>query len=720
MQSCTHCSLPLPAGRTQFCCFGCHIAHQLVRPALKEQGSAQPVSLWMVRLGLGVFLAINIMVFNWIFYSGEIFGEAARSGDGFEMLAGLFAYLQLFFCTVVVAALGLPLLADSSRRWWRRPDANFLISVAVFSAYGLSAWNTIRGSGSLYFDTAAMVLVLLTLGNYLEARSKRRAATSASALDTLPQRAWVERGESLQEADTQDLQPGDLVRVRVGEVAAVDGIVRRGRSHLDASRLTGESLKRSVSVGDQVLAGSVNLDGELWIEAQNTGPKRTIARMQQLLEEARSRPPSIQRVTDRVAAIFAPVVIVLALGIFGWRAAAGRWEEGLLAGLSLLLISCPCALGLAAPLSCWSGLRRAADRGILFDSAQALERASKVRRVFFDKTGTLTEPELEVVRLQVAEGISEEQALYWAATAESSSLHPIAGCLVARAGAAGIAPGRASDSAVLPGIGIQARIEGTLYRLGGGPILDAAGISESGRLAMPAARLGESDGETTVYLVDEECVLARFDLLESLRTDAPDAVKALASMGVESAVLTGDEAGPAQRQAARLGLPVEHSMLPQDKVRYLRSARKSVGATVAMVGDGINDAPVLAAADVGISVISASGLAHQSGNVRLLSPSLLKIPESLTIARHTVRRIRLGLAWAFGYNSIGITLAALGLLTPVFAASSMVLSSLLIITMGRGAGKTREETAGSRLEAAVSRPRDSGLTPTAYSLQPKA
>jgi len=670
----------------QFCCFGCRIARELARPAAPGDTVA-PGGTLLLRLGMGIFLAMNIMVFNWFTYSREWFGAEAAVPGEYAGLAALFSYLLMFLATAVLALLGVPILSDVLAGWRGgvRIDANLLILVGVTSAYAVSVTNTVRGEGSLYYDTTAMVLVLVTLGNYLEAGAKRRATSSAGALlASVPSRAWVRRGGEVAEIDVGDLAIGDRVRVRAGEAVPADGSIVEGTSHVNESILTGESRPRQVDPGDRLLAGSLNLDGQLWIEARHIGEDRAISRMQRMLDEARLHQPPIQRVADRIAAAFVPGVVLLATGVFALFAWNGDPLEGLFVALTVLLISCPCALGLAAPLATWSALRRAAERGILIDSAVTLERASRVGRLFFDKTGTLTEPQLKLDRIEPADGVAETDALRWAAALETTTLHPIGRALVQESEARSVKLPAATDAVTLPGLGIEARVDGRLLRLGSGRLVERSGLAET-------AGSETLDGETTViYLMDERRVLASLHVAETLRPDAAAALASLRNSGVEVSVLTGDQAGPARRLARSLDVAVDAALLPADKLDRLRDARARASGKrrgVAMVGDGINDAPVLAAADVGFAMGSASDLAKQAGNVRLIFDRLDGVPIALATARSCMRRVRWSLGWAFGYNGIGLTLATMGLLTPIFAASAMFVSSVVVVAISRGAGR---------------------------------
>ena len=681
---CHHCGLPVAAGRrtgssSRFCCFGCRFAHELAAPASVGGADGAPPAggTLLLRLGLGIFLALNIMVASWLSYSQEIYGAGARASGVDAVLPAVFSYLALFLCTLLVVMLGLPLASAAAGRI----NAQTLIILGVFAAYLLSAVHTLRGEGSLYYDTAAMVLVIVTLGSYLEAGAKRRAATAASRLlATLPAGVRVRRGDATREVSIEEVSPGDLVQVRPGEILPVDGEVAEGSSWIDEASLTGESRPRAVERGDAALAGALALDGQLWLRSERVGGETVLALMERSLAAARAQRPEVQRLADRVAAVFVPVVGAVALAVFAFHAWQGQPATGLLDGLAVLLISCPCALGLAAPLACWHGLRRAAQRGILVDGAPTLERAAAIEGLYFDKTGTLTRPEPAFEQVAVAPGTTHRQALAWAAGLESTSTHPIARGLLRLAENRGVELPLASAGRALPGLGVEGEIDGLSLRLGSRRWAERSGLENEPLVCeAPAAA-------SSVFLMGEGSVLARFDLEEELRPGASRAVSDLRRLGIEVRVLSGDRSEPTRRVARELDVAAESELLPDDKVQRLLTAR-GAGARLAMVGDGINDAPVLAAADVGIALGSASDLAQRSGNVRLLHDRLQGVPELLRIARDVRWRIRANLLWAFGFNSVGVALAASGWLTPVFAAAAMVLSSLTVIGISSGSGR---------------------------------
>ena len=691
---CEHCELPLPAGggadggAPAFCCLGCRIAYGLARPATSDGDVAPPTTL-VLRLGLGIFFALNIMAFSGVFYSRELFAADAPYGP----LQGLLAYLLMLLASGVLVTLGFPLLGEAlGELRVRRYGADHLIVIGVGAAYALSVIHVVRGTGSLYFDTVAVVLVVVTLGRLLEATAKRRAAHSVgSALAELPRRLVVRRAGEEIEVGHADVSIGDTVRARAGETIGVDGVVVEGEGFVDESSLRGESRPRTARSGDTVLAGTASLDGTLWVRARALGPDTAVAQVRALLARSRGTRPAIQRVADRIAGAFVPFVIVLAIVVFGWHARSGETERGLFDALSVLLISCPCSLGLAAPLAIWTALRRAATAGVLVDSAETLEKASRVRQIFFDKTGTLTEPRPRLSAIETARGVDRDEALAIAASLEAESPHPFARAFLDASRGRG-ALCRAGSPRTLPGIGIEGDVAGRRLRIGG-PRL----VATSALAADPLFVSGTEEAETVVYLADEERILARFRIEERLRPEAEPAIRSLRGLGIESRILSGDRTVSAAKIASALGVRFDAELLPADKLAHVRAVRErgvAVGP-VGVVGDGINDAPVLAAADIGIAMGSATDLARQAGNVHLVADRLDRLPGFFADARGAVRRVRWSLAWAFAYNAIGIALAASGRLTPVFAAGAMAASSVAIVVFSQRPGGTEATAASS-------------------------
>ena len=701
--ACSHCGLPLPARsraddeQLAFCCFGCRFAYDLARPASADVGAPPSSGTLLLRLGLGLFLALNLMAFSWLGYSRELLGSEV---GGFEELTSLFAYFQMLLATGVLVLLGVPFFvtsleaANGERRLpvlgRFRFDANLLIGTAVLAAYLLSVVRTVQGAGSLYFDTVAGILVLVALGRFLEAGEKKRAGdASAELLEILPSSAWKRRsggpGASFEQVDTSSLCRGDLVRVRPGEALPVDGQVVEGRSQLDEQSLTGESWPRLVEPGAEVLAGSLSLDGQLLVRAERVGPQSTVERLRGLIDEARLSLPGIQRFADRIAQVFGPAVVLLAISVVAFHAWRGEPARGLFDALAVLLISCPCALGLAAPLATWSALRRAVGLGILIDGGETLERAAGVERVALDKTGTLTCGSPKLKHIAVESGSHEcdrARALQLAASLDEATGHPLALALESAAQERGLDLLPASDVRLLPGLGVEGDVAGRHLRLGSRRSM----YGEAQEHALDEHGSADDAGRSEVFLFEDRAQLARFQFEERLRDSAAETIRELARMELAPVLLTGDRRAAAVRLAEVLGIEAYSDLLPADKVDRLRELRARSGP-VMMVGDGINDAPVLAAADVGVALGSAEQVTKSAAQVRLLGNRLDRLPLVLHLSRHALGRIRMTLAWSFAYNGVGLALAAVGLLSPLFAASAMVFSSAVVIGLARGAGK---------------------------------
>ena len=657
--TCTHCGLPAPGpapeeGEPRFCCSGCCVAHHL-----SVRGAEGHVDRMAARLALSAFLSMGVMVFSLATYGATLWqgGDAEELGsEAAAALDGVYRLGAFALATPVVYLLGLPLL-DAVARMKRWLSADGLILVGAFSAYAVSAWNTFFEGPEVYFETATMVLVLVGLGRWLDARAKERARGELRLLlpDREPPARRVE-GDAEREVDAAELAVGDLVRVLPGERLPVDGEVVDGRSFVDASALTGESEPRSAGPGDRVLAGGTLVDGTLVVRATATGAGRVRDEVERLLTEALGARGRFVRVADRVAAFLMPGVFAVALGtlVVHWQRSGP--EEGLMNALAVLLISCPCALGIATPLAFWSALSECFRRGALVRGSEVMERLAAARRVFFDKTGTLTDGELELVGVEADD---PDEALRVAAALERHSEHPVGRSLVrawrGRAGPSAPQSPSPADFRVLPGRGVQGVLDGETWR------------------AVRADRAEGADTCVELHRGDER--VAVFRLRGRPRPEAAGVVRALTDRGLAPVVLTGDHEGPARALADELGVDYRSDLLPADKLERIRAA----GAGSVFVGDGLNDAAALAAADVGVAVQGGSARSLDVASVNLLRPGLGSLPDLFELSRRAVRTAKQNLAWAFGYNAIGLWLAATGRLSPIFAASAMVVSSVVVV-----------------------------------------
>ena len=583
-------------------------------------------------------------------------------------------------------------------------NMDLLVSLGTSAAYGLSLYLWWASAGHvghtphLYFEAAAVVIALVLLGKWLEARAKRQTSAAIRLLGQLrPAVARVLRDGAEVEVAIEHVRLGDRVVALSGERIAVDGVIRAGASAIDESMLTGESLPVEKDIGDKVVAGALNTSGRIEIETTALGAETMLAKIIRLVEDAQSAKAPIQRTVDRIAAVFVPVVLVIAAAtVIGWLLAGAGIETALINAVSVLVIACPCALGLATPAAIIVGTGVAAQRGILIKDAEALEIARDVKMVVFDKTGTLTEGKPQVAAIELADtsndrtndnandsapALAPDQVLRLAIAVNSASTHPLADALRRHAGAA--APtDSVSKAKVVAGRGVSATLEGVEHVFGQARWMDELAL-DRGTLQARADAL-QADGHTVSWLARKAGAgwqpLALIAFADAPKREARDAVQALHRAGIRTALVTGDNAGSAARVAQMLGIDeVRAQVLPKDKAAAV-AAYKEGGRRVAMVGDGINDAPALAAADLGIAMGSGTDIAMHAAGVTLMRGDPRLVAEAIALSRATVRKIRQNLFWAFIYNVVGIPLAALGLLSPVVAGAAMAFSSVSVVT----------------------------------------
>lgn len=547
-----------------------------------------------------------------------------------------------------------------------------------------------EGSGRPFFEAVAVVISLVLLGQLMEARAKGRTSRAIRALlDLAPERAVVLRDGREVEVRAEEIVVGDLVRVRPGERVPVDGTVREGESAVDEALMTGESVPVAKAPGDAVTGGSVNTTGSLLFVAERVGQDTVLARVVSLVREAQGTKPPIQRVVDTIAHYFVPSVMVVAVVAFtAWYVLGPepRLNYATVVAAAVLLISCPCALGLATPISVMIGLGKAAENGVLIRSGEALERGRNVDTVVFDKTGTLTlgEPRVHSIHT-VAEGWPEERVLAVAAAVEAGSEHPLGRALVAEARSRGLAVPDVDGFSSRPGRGVEARVKASTVRVGTPEYVDPAG-EESETVRDQVAGLAEA-GATPVLVAADGQVVGVLGFWDTLRPEAAAVVARLAEAGVRVLMLTGDHEAAARAVARDLGIgDVIARVLPDGKAEVIRRLQ-SEGQTVALVGDGVNDAPALASADVGIAVGTGADVAVEAADVTLPGDSLLGVLTTLDVSRATFRNIRQNLVGAFIYNVLGIPIAAGALypafgllLSPMIAGAAMAFSSVTVVT----------------------------------------
>jgi Cu+-exporting ATPase len=596
-------------------------------------------------------------------------------------------WVQLLLATPVQFWLG----ARFYRAGWkalraRTGNMDLLVAIGTSAGYALSVAHLLSARPGqmphLYFEASAVVITLVLLGRWLESRAKRQTTEAIRALQRLrPERARVRRDGAETEIAVEAVRMGDEVIVLPGERIPVDGEVLEGASHADESLVTGESLPVAKARGDRVIGGAVNAEGRVVVRTLAIGAETMLARIIRLVESAQARKAPIQRLVDRVSAVFVPVVIgIAALTLLGWGLAAGDWTQATLNAVAVLVIACPCALGLATPTAIMAGTGVAARHGILIKDAQALELAHAVRQVAFDKTGTLTEGRPALVALVPAAGIEAREALALASALQQGSEHPLARAVLAAARAEGLTVPVANAVRALPGRGVEGVVQDRRVVLGSARLLEDAGIDAS-ELAAQAEVL-EGQGRTVSWLArpDAGGVLALLAFGDQAKSSARPAIERLRALGVRSVMLTGDNRRAAQAIAAALGLDAfEAHVLPGDKARAVERLRTQSGK-VAMVGDGINDAPALAAADVGIAMGTGTDVAMHAAGITVMRGDLRLVPDAIEISRRTYAKIRQNLFCAFIYNVVGIPLAALGLLNPVIAGAAMALSSVSVVT----------------------------------------
>jgi len=606
--------------------------------------------------------------------------------------------IQALLCTLLLfSSSAAPILVGGLRAMIHRSaNMDLLISLGVGVAYVSGIVNLLRGGlDAAEFDAAAMILAFINLGRYLELRAKHDASTAISALaHRMPAMAQLVTAGGIQEVRVERIKPGDKIRIAQDMVVPVDGRVVAGEGAVDEAAVTGESMPRFRQVGDSVVAGSLLRDGLLTVEATRVGAESTMGRIIRAVEEAQSGKTRMQRIADRVAGVFVPIVIFLAaVTLFGTHWLMGSdWATAIQRAVAVLVIACPCAMGLAVPTAVMVAGGAAALDGILIRDAAALEAAGRIDRMFLDKTGTLTtgSPTVhEVIALGCSGRLRKEpgdrhftaahrdDVLRMAASAEQFSQHPLARAIVTEAKRRSLSLVEPGEFESRAGQGVRAVIDGRTVYVGSKAYLQSSGIpvEEVEELHRPLAAKGQS---VVLVGVDGQCVGA-IGVADTLRPHAREAVEALKRLGVAIAMLTGDHRATAEAVAEKVGISEIHAeMTPETKLAEIRR-RKNVGERVGVVGDGINDAPALAAADVGITFGSATDVAIGAADITIVHDRLDRLPTIIILARHSVQIIRQNLFWAFFYNVAAIPLAATGRVSPGIAAAAMMFSSISVV-----------------------------------------
>jgi P-type Cu2+ transporter len=674
---CRHCLLPVGVRALQqtvngevcaFCCYGCSIAFQVKNGKTEEWEAA-----WLlIRLGVGGFLSMNIMLFSLLIYGGVFTGADAR-------VLPVTDILLLILATPAVIILGGPFLRESLLEGARgRLTSSALIVFGVSAAYVYSIVGVVERSTQVYFDTATMVLMLFTLGRYLEAAGRARAARDLEPLLAAQREnvVVVEDGTEISRP-VREVVAGTLVRVRPGERIGVDGVIVEGASHADEAVITGESRPVEKGLGSAVIAGSINMEGLLLIRSSGSGTDTRWAQICRSVRDALVRRSPVQRLADRAVAVAVPGVLLLGCMTVIYWAKCLPLDRALLTGVAVLVVACPCAVGLAAPLATSLGVGRLARHGCLIRDAGVLEALARVRLLAFDKTGTLTLGKARVIAIETA-GVATAEVLALAAGLERHSEHGLGRAVVSAATDRGVESVPAQNVRALPGRGIVGQVDGGMAAAGSLALMRnldfpvAAELAEHGRRA-------EASGHSVIYVGWGKQTRAVISLDDTPVAEAQATIGALRARGLSMLVLTGDLPAAAHRVATTLGIEeVRAGLTPEDKRTALGQHRSSRDA-VAMVGDGLNDAPVLVDADVGIAVGTATDLARETASVVLPVDGLWLLPWIIDVARAVSATVRTNLLWAFGYNLVALTLAAFGMLQPIVAAAIMAGSSVLVV-----------------------------------------
>lgn len=753
-RTCWHCGLPLLGpgrgdGEHWFCCYGCYLVSRIVG----NQDQAGSSSWRLLRLGVGVFLSMDVMMISLLLYSGAI--EPA--------MVEAFHWVLLALASPAMAILGYPYLSGAAGEFRRRQwSMDSLVAVGSFSAFGLSAYHTAAGWGEIYFDTATMLLVLVTFGKLIEAGAKARSSELVKSLQMLlPATAQRMRDGAVNEVALDELRAGDVLLVRAGQRVPVDGCVVEGAGCVDESAFTGEAQPRAYQAGDHIIAGSINAGGPLAVRASAVGHDLLLYRMIDSVEQAREQLPASQRLAEKAAAIFVPIVLAVALMAGAFHYLAGDTGRSGMAILAVLVVACPCALGIAGPLATAVAIARCARQGIVVRGGDVLENIARIGHVFFDKTGTLTAGRPRVQRIEpLDDDCNPDELLHILASLEQTSEHSVGRAVVeawrescnGRPGDAETASSvrplcMAREVEVAPGLGISGAVD-----VAGKTIRVFAGNWSfvSRQLSSPSPCMNDADEtRSVIYLAWAGQLRGRVLISDSLRANASAAIASLHEMAVNTTLLSGDRRSAAAAVAAEVGIDdVQAPRRPDEKIQAIRDARQlwrrhlagkstdnsdvchasapfacpelvegssaeacpaeiqehasannaeawhpgsaplspaeawhpsRADHVIAMVGDGVNDAPALAAADVGIALGAGTDLSRQAGNVILLGDQLEHIPWLIRYSRRVRRVVTQNLWWAFGYNAIALAAAAMGYLHPLLAAVAMVVSSLTLL-----------------------------------------
>jgi heavy metal translocating P-type ATPase len=691
----------------EFCCFGCRFASQVTQ----DRGESGQVQWTLTRLGIAIFCTMNVMVFTMALWSQDVY-DVDRSQPFVASLSELFRWLCFVSATPVLFLLGIPIAVAAGAELSRgRVTTDLLVVLGVVAAFAYSVVSLLQGSGHVYFEVASMVLVLVTLGRWLEASGKLQTGELLESLEQLippTSRLLLSSGEI--ETPTSNLKPGDRVRVLAGERVPADGVLELSTEAssddfsqhsfcvaIDQQILTGESDPAMRRPGEEIVSGAVPVDASIVVRVTRPAHEGAVSQILDAVRRARAQRGQFQKAADRTTSWFVPFVALAAVATFAVNTVSGSLADGVLTSLAVTLIACPCALGLATSVAVWTAMRRAADQGVLFRSGEVLERLSAVKAVRFDKTGTLTTGKPSVSSFVCEDKSDRQRVAKIAGLICRESTHgfskAIAGYLSENSRDNAPTQGKGDGLVVhgvrtVSGFGLEASFANTAHAsdetgvwLGSQRFLETNNCELSSTLhsMIESAR---NDGRSTVLIGWGNSVRGVFTLKEDVRKEAAATIQTCRELGLDLGILSGDLAVHAKRLGAALGIPASGELLPEDKLSTLNTVQRSIGS-VLMVGDGINDGPAMAGADVAASLGSGTDLSRDAGGVCLLRDDLSCVPWMIGLARRTRRVIRQNLFWAFGYNTAGMALAATGMLNPVVAAGLMFGSSAFVLWNSR-------------------------------------
>lgn len=602
---------------------------------------------------------------------------------GLEFGQELYGYtLSMWFVAAVSAVIILGIGWQFHRGMLKdvrhlSPGMDTLISIGTLAALFYSVWAMWRGTKDLYFETGAIITALILLGKFFEARSTGQASTAVRKLLELGAKTArvISNGKEM-EVPVEQVAVGDTLLVKPGEKIPVDGDIASGETSVDESMLTGESMPVSKGVGDLVFGATVNINGAIKMVAKKVGADTVLAQIAKMVADAQTKKAPIQKLADRISGVFVPIVLVIAVATFVvWYLVTGDITASFIPAVAVLVIACPCALGLATPTAIMVGTGLGAERGILIKNGESFERAKHIDAVLFDKTGTLTEGKPRVTDVVHTEKYTDDDVLTLAASIEKFSEHPLAQAVVRAAEEKGLKLSEPQGFKSVTGQGVQGTVNGALVRVGR---LAFVTEHDGGALSSSLQKL-EQQAKTVIAVGRDKELLGLIAIADTLKADAKDAVAELKKQGIETAMITGDNERTAQAIGAQVDIDtIFAEVMPEDKVEKVHELQKK-GKKVAFVGDGINDAPALAQADLGIAIGTGTDIAIEAGNIVLVKGRPEKVVEGLALARITFRVIKQNLFWAFFYNAAAIPLAAIGWLNPIIAAAAMAFSSVSVV-----------------------------------------